>query len=438
MMRLTKVICTMGPASNNEAGIRGLAQRGMNIARLNFSHGSHESQTEVVHNIKRVNEADGRNVGLLLDTKGPEIRTGDVTEPIQIKAGETVVFSHKGTDAKLPVIAVNYAEFWKDVKDAEYILVDNGDMIFDPKEVTEDRVVAVARGSGSIGSRRHVNLPGGDVSLPSISEKDWADIELACKEKMDYIALSFIRKGSEIDEVRAFTTKHGHGGIKLIAKIENAVGVRNIEGIVEACDGVMIARGDLGAEIPPEDVPGVQDDLVAMCRKAGKPVIVATHMLESMIKNPMPTRAEVTDIAYAAKIGTDSTMLSGETAAGKYPFESLEMMTRTLVATEKRLERDTSSPVVKQAAKDKAVAIIVRSNDGKAAHTLSMLRAGVPVIAVTNDNAQARGMQILFGVYPIVADDSMDAVDAVRASKLLANGTTVIVTDGSSAETVTL
>lgn len=429
----------MGPSSNNEAGIRGLAERGMNIARLNFSHGDHESQTKVIHAIKKVNKEDGRTIGMLLDTKGPEIRTADVAEKIEIKAGQEVVFSHKGTDAKLTTITVNYPEFAQDVKDAPVILIDNGELIFDVVDIGDDRVVAKARGAGLIGSRRHVNLPGADVSLPSISEKDWADIKLACDEKMDYIALSFIRRGSEVEEVRAFVTKHGHPEIHLMSKIENGVGLKNIEGIVAASDGVMVARGDLGAEIPPEDVPAAQDDIVARCRKAGKAVTVATHMLESMIENPTPTRAEVMDIAYAAMIGTDTTMLSGETAAGKYPFEALEMMDRVLVATEKRLVRDThSSPVLEQAMEHDASGIVVRSNDGVLAHALSTFRPQVPVFAVTDSADDARKMQVYFGIVPVVAAEEIDPVHAIRTAKLLPTGSVVVVLEEGSATIVTI
>ncbi len=420
----------MGPSCNSEEGIRGLAQRGMNIARLNFSHGDHASQTVVIHAVKKVNADENRLIGILLDTKGPEIRTGDVTEKINITEGQEVIFSHKGADADHVVIAVNYPEFWEDVKEAPFIIVDNGEIIFDVVDVAEDRVLAKARGTGLIGSRRHVNLPGADVSLPSVSEKDWEDIKLACDEKLDYIALSFIRRGSEVDEVRAFTAKHGHPDIKLISKIENGVGVRNIDGIIEASDGVMVARGDLGSEIPPEDVPAIQDDIVSKCRKAGKTVIVATHMLESMIDNPMPTRAEVTDVAYAVLTEADSTMLSGETAAGKHPFEALEMMVRVHLATEPRVKRDMkASPVLKEAEASKAEAIVIRSNDGFAAHALSVLRPAVPIVAVCESADVARKLQLNFGIYPLVG--SGDMLDVVRASGLLSAGSKVVVVDGT-------
>lgn len=412
-MRLTKIICTLGPATFHDEGIRTLAERGMNIARMNFSHGSQEDHKGVIKRIRTMNAKQGKTVGLLLDTKGAEIRTGDRAEPLVVKEGETVVFTSRGTDKKLPVITVNYPDFWRDAKDAHYILVDNGEIIFDAVEIKRDRVVAKARGAGSIGSRRHVNLPGADVSLPSVTEKDWTDIKLACTEKLDYIALSFVRNAKEINEVRAFAKKNGHPDIQLIAKIENAVAVRNIAEIVEASDGVMVARGDLGSEIPLETVPAVQDEIVARCREAGKPVIVATHMLESMIKNPLPTRAEVTDIAHAAVTGADSTMLSGETAAGKHPAEALTIMGSILEETEKRLPFVAPSCVgsteneahaaaaVSMAQALRAPAIVVFTKSGNIARAVSKLRPTVPVIAFTDSADVARRMQILYGVQPV-------------------------------------
>jgi pyruvate kinase len=321
-MRLTKTICTLGPATANPKSVQALAERGMSIARFNFSHGSHDTHRPNIQMVRDVSEKHDLGIALMLDTKGAEIRTGDRETPLSVKKGELITFSHKLTKDKYPVLTINYPHFAKDVKDASCIIVDNGDLIFEVVEVAKDRVVGRAQGDASIGSRRHVNLPGADVSLPSLADKDWDDIKLACEEKMDFIALSFVRNAKEIEEVRTFCKKHKWPNISLIAKIENAVAVRNIDEIIGASDGVMIARGDLGAEVPLEHLPAIQDDILDRCRMAGVPVIVATHMLESMIKNPMPTRAEVTEIAHAALTGADSTMLSGETAAGKYPLEA--------------------------------------------------------------------------------------------------------------------
>jgi pyruvate kinase len=442
-MRLTKIICTLGPASNSEEGIRALAKSGMNIARMNFSHGSHETHSENVERIRKVNKEEGLDIGLLLDTKGAEIRTGDRPEPLAVKEGDMVVFSHKITSDEFPVITVNYPAFHIDAKDARYILIDSGELIMDIVKIEEDRVLAKSRGSFAIGSRRHINLPGSDVTLPSLAEKDWEDIELGCKLKLDYIAMSFIRKGKEVDEVRAFVTKHGHPDIKLISKIENGVGVDNIDEIIAASDGIMIARGDLGAEIPLETLPIVQDDIARRCQLAGKPVIMATQMLESMIKNPMPTRAEVTDVAHAAMIGVDSTMLSGETAAGKFPSEAVQMMAKILVEVEDkapymapaRPNDDKNAVAAVEMSKGKA-AIVVLTKDGQIARAISRFRPHVPVVAVTDTSDVARKLQLNFAVYPVVG--ALEAASAKGKAGLEAGAQVVVIGDDGVAKTETL
>lgn len=439
-MRLTKTICTLGPVSNNEEGIRGLAKAGMNIARMNFSHGSQESHSVVVENIRKVNKEENMFVGLLLDTKGAEIRTADRPEPLVANEGDVVTFSHKLTTDEHPVIGVNYPEFWKDAKDARFILIDSGELVMNVVSIEEDRVVAKSTGAYSIGSRRHINLPGADVTLPSLAEKDWSDIELACKLKLDYIALSFIRKGSEVEEVRAFVTKHGHPDIRLISKIENGVGVDNIDAIIEASDGIMVARGDLGAEIPLETLPFVQDDIVARCREAGKPVIMATQMLESMIKNPMPTRAEVTDVAHAVHVGVDSTMLSGETAAGKHPFTALSTMGKIITETEKHvtfcpscscdisIENGNAAAAVSMAEGSDAAAIVVYSKSGATARAISTLRPSVPVFVATDDADVLRRHQLYYALMPLhLSNADADAVAALKDKKVVNAGDKVVV-----------
>lgn len=445
-MKLTKTICTLGPASNNEEGIRGLAKAGMNIARMNFSHGSQESHSVVVENIRKVNKEDGFHVGLLLDTKGAEIRTGDRPEPLAVKEGDLVTFSHKLTDDEHPVIGVNYPEFWQDAKDARFVLIDSGELIMEIVSIEEDRVVTKSTGSYSIGSRRHINLPGSDVTLPSLAEKDWSDIELACRLKLDYIALSFIRKGKEVEEVREFVKKHGHPDILLVSKIENGVGVDNIDEIIEASDGIMVARGDLGAEIPLETLPFVQDDIVARCREAGKPVIMATQMLESMINNPMPTRAEVTDVSHAVHVGADSTMLSGETAAGKHPVTVLTMMGKIIAETEKHVEfcpscscdvsveSGIAAAAVSMAEASDAAAIVVYTESGATARAISALRPSVPVFLATEDSDVLRRHQLFYALMPLhMPKGDADAVKLLIEKKLVNAGDDVVVvksTDG--------
>ncbi len=434
-MRLTKTICTLGPASNSKEGVLMLTERGMNIARMNFSHGTQETHSAVVENIRAANAQAGSHVGLLLDTKGAEIRTGDRPEPLSVKEGDMVTFSYALETDEHPVIKVSYPEFWKDAKDARFILIDSGELMMDIVSIDEDRVVAKSKGAYAIGSRRHINLPGADVTLPSLAEKDWSDIELACKLKLDYIAMSFIRKASEVNEVRAFVTKHGHPEIVLISKIENGMGVDNIDEIIEASDGIMIARGDLGAEIPLETLPFVQDDITRRCRKAGKPVIMATQMLESMMKNPMPTRAEVTDVAHAVMIGVDSTMLSGETAAGKFPFAALETMGRIISETEKvvtnaaqQVNDSQAGTAVTMAEKEHAAAIVVYSKTGATAREISCERPRVPVFIASDDADVLRRHQLYYGLFPLLLPSAdADALPLLKERTPIKDGTVVVV-----------
>ncbi len=424
-MRLTKIICTLGPASNSEEKIEALQKAGMNIARINFSHGTQEGHQKTIQTIKQVNTKNGCSIGLLLDTKGPEIRTGDVTEPIVIKKGQEVIFSSTPIEnASLQVIAVNYDDFGKDVRGAENIILDNGVMSFELLSINDDgSVTARSNDDGQIGSRRHVNLPGADISLPSMSEKDWSDLELGIKEEMDIVALSFIRTADEVKEVAEFLKKHG-SHMRTMAKIETRQAVANIDAIIDAADSVMVARGDLGAEVPFERVPAIQDMIVRKCRHKGKPVDVATQMLESMIENPMPTRAEVTDIAHAATTRTDMTMLSGETAAGQHPLASVEAMSKILEETEKHQMSDHQADTVcmlgergalAEAAVSMAIslgspAILVLTRSGKTAQAVSQLRSNLPIIACTTDPRVERFMQMLHGVFPvhIEKDDDKD------------------------------
>ncbi len=424
MMKLTKTVCTQGPATGTPEAVIELAKNGMSIARLNFSHGSLEEHRERIHMLQKINAEHGFQFGIMLDTKGPEIRTGDVEAPIQVTAGQEVVFAVEPVETGgAPLIKVNHLAFVKDAAQAKQIIVDNGEMIFTPTEITETYVRAVSLGNGSIGSRRHVNLPGCHISLPAVSEKDWADIEMGCQEGVDFIALSFVGTAKDIEEVRAFC-KQRHAKPHLIAKIESALAVKNIDALIEAADGIMVARGDLGAEIPLEQLPAIQDELVEECQAAQKPVIVATHMLESMIKNPLPTRAECMDIAYAAKSGADSTMLSGETAAGKYPLQSLQIMGKILIETEKSLKPSASlpSPIILSQSEAHARAgaayaralslpdplVVVLTRTGETARALSGMRPSFPIVAATTDGQTARQMQLLYGVYPLLLQASDD------------------------------
>ncbi len=462
-MKSTKIVCTLGPACDTEEKIMGLIQRGMNVARLNFSHGTWEQHKAKIHMLKEINRKLGEkntvpsSVGIMADTKGAEIRTGDVETPILIKAGEKVVFSSKPLhEEKMKVIIVNYNEFGKDVKKAEQIILDNGTMIFELIEVRKDgSVVAKASDDGEIGSRRHVNLPGAELSIPSITEKDWVDIENASSEGVDFFALSFVSKAKDVEDVRTYLEKKGRKAC-LIAKIENRQAVTNMHEIIQASDAVMVARGDLGAEVPFERIPVIQDELVYLCREAGKPVIVATQMLESMITNAMPTRAEVTDIAHAATTRTDSTMLSGETAGGKHPEKSLEAMVRVLTETEKHIsqqrkmesarittDRDAQAEAaVTFAVSSNAKALVIMTKTGNTALDICRFRPALPIIAFTPDESVQRTLQLSYGIIPLcIPFDDKDpeqtllaAFETAKKYKLLKKGETCVLISNARAK----
>jgi pyruvate kinase len=453
-MRFTKIICTLGPSTFTKEGITALAEKGMNIARINFSHGNAEQHGKTIQLIQEVNAERWKKnplsppVAILLDTKGAEVRTGDVTEPLRIKKGEEVIFSTKPLKSNdHQVIIVNHEHFAKDAAEADTILIDNGESSFKYLKTLKDgAVLARANDDASIGSRRHVNLPGADLSMPSITEKDWEDMAFGIEQGIDFIALSFIREAKEVEEVREFVKKK-KSSVQLISKIETRQAVKNIEEIVRASDGIMVARGDLGAEVPFERVPVIQDDIVELCKQEGKPVIVATHMLESMIKQPMPTRAEVTDIAHAATTATDATMLSGETANGAHPIAALDAMDRVLRETESYLsklvmmeqqgvqgEREArAEAAVNLAVSTGAKAIIVMTGSGRTAREVSRYRPRMPIFAFTHTEEIVRQLQLSFGVLPFITpfrDDPeatvVAAIETVKKTKLLSKGDPIV------------
>ena len=343
-MRFTKIVCTLGPSSRTKDQILALAHAGMNIARINLSHGTLAEHLAVIAKIKGINEDLRKEngpqtcVGILLDTKGAEIRTGDVAEKINVAKGEEIVFSpHEVKGEKRKVIRVDHDYFAQDAREAECILIDNGILRFDLVSVKDDgSVVARAQEEGSIGSRRHVNLPGVNLSMPSLTPDDWRDIAFAAKENVDFLALSFVREAKEVEEVRAYLLEQG-AHINLISKIETRQAVHNLRDIVAVSDALMVARGDLGVEMPIEKLPIIQKQIIKRCNYDSTPVVTATHMLSTMTHSPFPTRAEVTDIANAVFDGTDAVMLSNETTIGKYPVEALQMMHKIVEETEKYL-----------------------------------------------------------------------------------------------------
>lgn len=437
-MRLTNILCTIGPKTANKDAIAALSENGMDIARINCAHGTLEEYKDIIANVRRADEASGRTTGILIDVKGPEIRTGDVREPLAITRDELVVFSPRDLpQEKRSVIRVNYDAFSSDVRETTVILLDNGEMSFDIVSIEEDgTVIAKAKDDGSIGSRRHVNLPGANIDLPSLTEKDWKHIAFAIEQDLDFVAVSFVRSDEEMLQVRTFLDENG-SSMRAIAKIETQQALNRIDAIIAASDGIMVARGDLGAEIPFERIPAVQDDLVEKCRAAGKPVIIATHMLESMIEHPMPTRAEVTDIAHAAMTRADATMLSGETATGKHPLAALKAMDRILRETEKHVAsipppRISRALDERQARAEAAVtmatslhvpAILVLTKTGRTAERISQLRPPVPVFALTDSQATRRRLKLHFAVQPLTMNFQEDPEDNVQQALMLAKAT---------------
>ncbi len=413
--RLTKIICTLGPASWEVEQIEALAKAGMNIARINVSHGQADEHKTVIDRIRKVNEK-GYSIGIMIDTKGAEIRTNQRVDKLIVKKDEKILFSpHPIENSLFPVVTVNYDGFADDVRETKSILVDNGELSFSIVEIRDDgSVLAQAEGDGTIGSKRHINLPGADIDLPSITTHDWEDIAFAAREHVDFIALSFVRTAEDIIAVKTFLENEGVD-IFLIAKIETKAAVENLPSILDVADGIMVARGDLGADLPFEDIPLIQHEAVSLCRDAGKPVIVATHMLESMIVHPIPTRAEVTDVAHAAESKVDATMLSGETAGGKYPQKSVEAMDRILRATESYINRladedalihddreAQAQSVVELAESSEADAIVVFTRSGRTARIVSKFRAEVPVFAVTDSPEVQKKLQLFYGIFPEV------------------------------------
>lgn len=387
-MRKTKIVATIGPTSNTQEAIIEMGDKGLNVARLNMSHGDHDSHREVVEKIRKYNELERGCVAILLDTKGPEVRSGDLNEPAELVPGEEWIFTiHEGEKGVNRRISVNYDGFVQDVSVGDELLVDGGIMTFKIKELTATDVVCTVVDGGTMGSRRHLNIRGKSANLPAITERDWKDIDFGIRMGVDFYALSFVRDAACIYELQAYLKRHGSTA-QVLAKIESADAVECLDSILDAVDGAMVARGDLGAELPVECVPFWQSAIVQGCRKRGKPVIVATNMLESMIENPAPTRAEVSDISIAVREGTDAVMLSGETAYGEHPLKSMQTMSIVAKRTEfsmtkyqgqRRFGTEHALPIswISQESRE-------RVNETFAYHTTTMANTlGIPVLVFT-------------------------------------------------------
>ncbi len=409
----SKIIATIGPACASYDALSSLVDAGVKVFRLNFSHGTHEYHDKMINLVKRLNRKIGCNVAILMDTKGPEIRTADLHTTIQLKKNQSLILTTERVEYEQSgKLGVSYDTFVDDVEVGQKVLIDNGVINLLVKEKSKTDVICTVLDGGIIGSRRHINIPGQDVSLDSITQKDWEDIDFGIKNGVDYVALSFIRRADDIRLVRDYLKKQ-QSNMSIIAKIESHEATKNLEAIIHESDMIMVARGDLGAEIPFEDVPRIQREIIEMCHQRRTPVIVATHMLESMIHNPIPTRAEASDISLAVWQRADAVMLSGETAGGAWPKKSVEVMNSVVRATEVQL-RATKIPldlpvqnqrenIVRAAISclrhDKGIrSIFVVTRSGHMAKLTSALRPNVPIIAFTNEPPTRRKIQLYWGV----------------------------------------
>lgn len=455
-IKKTKIVCTLGPATDNVDTMVQLIESGMNVARFNFSHGDHSEQLERFNNLKEARKRADRNVGILLDTKGPEIRTHLMaTDVVQLNKGNTVRISMEEVAGTAEKFSVSYNELINDVVVGGHILLDDGlvDLLVTEIDHENNEIVTEIQNSGILKSRKGVNVPNVSLNLPGITEKDENDIRFGVREGIDFIAASFVRRASDVMEIRQVLEEEGRPNVKIISKIENQEGVDNLDEILEVSDGIMVARGDLGVEIPTQEVPIVQKHIIKKCNEAGKVVITATQMLDSMQKNPRPTRAEAGDVANAIFDGTDAVMLSGETAAGDYPVEAVKTMASIALRTEEALigqdamilkaydKRDLTEAIgqaVGHTARNLAISTIVAATkSGHTAQMISKYRPQANIIAATFDQDVSRSLTLSWGVQafeieaPKDTDDMLDSATALVQEKGFAKeGDLIIITAG--------
>jgi len=421
-MRRTKIICTLGPVTEKPEAIRQLIARGADVLRLNMSHAPREWVRKIVPEIRTLADEAKRPIGILLDTQGPAIRTGPLKTPLELKKGDVLEFTVRhAKKVHKKSVEVNYDKFANDVGVGDTVLVDNGLIKLVVIEKKKNRVLCKVITPAALGSRRHINLPGVHVSLPALTEKDMADVSLGAQLGVDFVALSFVRKAADLSELRDLLIRK-KSKAQVLAKIEDQAAVESIENIIRAADLVMVARGDLGIEVPMEELPIIQRRIVKSCIRLGKPVVVATHLLESMIKNRVPTRAEITDIANAVFEQADAIMLSGETSVGQYPVECVEVMNRVAMRIERSGGAGYAESAILEDARQKTVAsavvlanslarskIIVFTRHGRMARNTSNLRPQrATIFAFTPDEQVRQQLSICWGVYAIRIEFSDD------------------------------
>lgn len=456
-MKKTKIVCTIGPASETVETLVELMNAGMNVCRLNFSHGDFEEHGNRIKNIREAAKITGKRVAILLDTKGPEIRTHDMAggQKILIAKDSTVRIAMSQVEGTPEKFSVSYEELINDVQAGSHILLDDGLIDLEVVEIDKaaNEIVTKAKNEGLLGSKKGVNVPGASINLPGITAKDAADIEFGIENDVDFIAASFVRRPSDVLEITRILDKHDATHIQIISKIENQEGIDNLDDILKVSHGLMVARGDLGVEIPTEEVPVAQKLMIKKCNELGKVVITATQMLDSMQKNPRPTRAEASDVANAIYDGTDAIMLSGETAAGDYPIEAVQTMRNIAIRTEEALvdqdafalkaynNTDMTEAIgqsVGHTARNLNIKTIVAATEsGHTARMISKYRPKSDIVAITFDERKARGLSLVWGVHPTVAekpastDDMFTlATDVSLSAGFASEGDLILITAG--------
>lgn len=456
-MKKTKIICTMGPACEDEAIIEKMILAGMNVARFNFSHGTHESHKKQMDAVKRVRDRLGVPVAIMLDTKGPEYRIGTFKndEPVTLREGQTFTFTTEDTEGDGSRVSVSYKNLAKELSPGDTVLLNNGLVVCEVKETTDTDIITAVTYGGVISNRKSMAFPNKVLKQVYLSEKDKDDLLFGIENDVDFIACSFVSSAENINQIRDFMHEHGGDGIDLIAKIENRSGVDNIESIIDASDGIMVARGDMGVEIPFELLPAIQKSMITTCRFKGKRVITATEMLESMISKPRPTRAEISDVANAVYDGTSAIMLSGETAMGKYPVETVRTMARIAVAAENDIDYAERFRVSKFKIKNEldaishsacalsidldAKLIAVCTLSGETARFISRFRTPKLILALTTRNHEKawRQLSLSWGVYPVMTDEFQstdvmfyNATQSAKSLGLAKPGDVIVITGG--------
>lgn len=428
-MKKTKIICTLGPATSDLETMKDLIRAGLNAARMNFSHGDYEEHKGRINNMKQAMEELGEHIPLVLDTKGPEIRLKKFKDgSVELVKGDKFIITADDVEGTKDIVSVTYADIAKDLKVGSTVLLDDGLIELTVTKIEGNNVECLVQNNGPLSNNKGVNLPDVNVNLPSMTDKDKSDILFGIEQGVDFVAASFVRSGNDVKEIRKVLNENGGSHIDIISKIESREGVNNLDDILRESEGIMVARGDLGVEIPPEEVPFIQKTMIAKANKAGKLVVTATQMLESMTNNPRPTRAEASDVANAIYDGTDVIMLSGETAKGKYPVKAVEMMSRIAVATEKSLNynriltehkaniRPTVADNISYSscliANDlDAACIIPVTSSGYSARMVSRFKPSCPIVVVTDKANIARKLNLVWGCKPVLIEGFNNSFD---------------------------